>query len=84
MRDVTSIKTRRMDGDFVREQSTICFALARKAASPERRAYFLRLAWHWRGIQRALAGRDMPRGVVVAMGEGSLNGTRSDPVHLAR
>ena len=65
MRDVTSIKTRHMDGDFVREQSTICFALARKAATPERRAYFLRLAWHWRGIQRALAGREMPRGVVV-------------------
>lgn len=84
MRDVTSIKTRRMDGDFVREQSTICFALARNAATPERRAYFLRLAWHWRGIGRALAGRAMPPGVVVAMGEGPLNGTRPNPFHLLR
>jgi hypothetical protein len=83
MRDVTSIKTRRMDGDFVRGQSTVCFALARRAATPERRAYFLRLAWHWRGIGRALAGRAMPAGVVVAMGDAPQAGTR-DPSHLSR
>jgi hypothetical protein len=73
-----------MDGDFVREQSAICFTLARRTATPERRAYFLRLAWHWRAIGRALAGREVPPAVVVAMGEGPANGPKTDSFHLSR
>jgi hypothetical protein len=66
MRDASSIRVTRMDRGFVRGQSAICFGLARRAATPERRAYFLRLAWHWRGIARALAGRDIPKGMLAA------------------
>lgn len=68
MRDV-SIGTTRMDGGFARAEAASCFMLACKAARPERRAYFLRLAWHWRAIARVLAGREPPADAAVAAGE---------------
>jgi hypothetical protein len=39
--------------DFFRQQSALCFALARMALSREHRETFIRLAWHWRTAARA-------------------------------
>jgi hypothetical protein len=72
MRDASSIRVTQMDSAFVRGQATFCFGLARHAPTPERRAYFLRLAWHWRGIGRVLAGREMPKGMLATGDRGEL------------
>ena len=45
---------------FFRQQSTVCFALAKMALSPEHRATFLRLAWHWRAAARVADIMDEP------------------------
>ncbi len=45
---------------FFRQQSTVSFALAKMALSPEHRATFLRLAWHWRAAARVADIMDEP------------------------
>ena len=45
---------------FFRQQSTVCFALAKMALSAEHRATFLRLAWHWRAAARVADIMDEP------------------------
>jgi hypothetical protein len=45
---------------FFRQQSTVCFAFAKMALSPEHRATFLRLAWHWRAAARVADIMDEP------------------------